>query len=739
MRSSILLLGASWFAAFLGGEARAQDVQGPPVADADRSAEPAPLEEIVVTASRRDQSIREVPTAVSAFAGEKLREAQITSLNDLTAITPNVQISAYQTNANITIRGVGNGNFIQAGGDPGVAVHQNGVYLGQSALALTTFLDVQRVEILRGPQGTLFGRNATGGAINIIANTPTTALSYGADIMAGVDPTMIRSSAYLSGPVDSSAKLLGRVSIQQNYNQGFSRNRASDGPSRLDGNDDFAARGQLEWRPTEAFSARLLAEYQQNKDNGPAAYLSGTPAGPAVFPFALLPLFGLPPVDPITPPASSIGDPRRRDAQANVGDRDMNAKTFILTTDWAFAGGSLKAILSYNETYNRTEQDGDGTSIPFTATLFTNKARQKYGELLYASDAGRPFSFVVGANYYDERLRQNVQVPILNYIPLLPFRNGGVVDTESYAVFAHAEYKLLPSTRVFGGLRYSHDEKSQNEFLTFGLTNTNSDSQSWSRVTYEAGVSSDLSRAITAYAKYATGYKSGGYSIGSFNPPFDPETNSSVEAGVKGSLLGGAVQANIAAFHMKYRDLQLTQVQGLISAVTNAARAEVSGVEVESVIRPTSRLRIEASGSWLDATFDRFDTVDSARPTLGTLRLTGNDLPNAPQWAGSVGIFNDFPLSGGTITPGGRFDYKSRIYFSEFNIPVSSQDGNGRLNLYVNYKSGDSRWTGSIFALNVTDKLVKSNVVVVSANLGSLAVTQYQPGRQVGASLGYRF
>lgn len=734
-----LFWGAASLVAVASQPAVAQIAGSQPTKEPVDSQQPTSLEDIVVTASRRDESIRKVPTAVSAFDGQKLRNAQITSLNDLSAITPNVQISTFVTNANISIRGVGNGNFIQAGGDPGVAVHQDGVYLGQSALALMTFLDVARVEVLRGPQGTLFGRNATGGAVNIIANAPTTDLHYGFDVTAGVDPTVVRSSGFLSGPLDRSNKLLARLSIEQNYNRGYSRNRAPGDPRRLDGNNDFAARAQLEWHPTDRFSARLIGEYQQNKDSGPAAYLSGTPSGPAVFPFPLAPLLGLGTIAPITPPPSSIGNPQTRDAQANVGKRDMNAKTATLISDWSVLGGVLKGTASYNESYNSVAQDGDGTSIPFTASIFTNNARQKYFELVYASNASGPLSTVFGANYYNEHLTQNAAVPVLNLIPTFPYFNGGVVETTSFAFFGHAQYAVSPATRIFGGLRYSHDHKQESEYVTLGVTNTGSSSKSWQRVTYEAGASSDLSRAITIYGKYATGYKSGGYSVSSFNPPFDPETNTSIEAGVKGSFLNGGVQANLAAFHMKYKNLQVTQVLALGTAVTNAAAATINGVELETVLRPTDRLRVEVSGAWLNAKFDRFSTLDSSRPQLGTLELSSNYLPNAPRWSGSLGIFEDFEGFNGTITPGARVDVKSRTYFSEFNIPVSSQGSNARLNLYVNYRSADRRWTGSLFALNATNRLVRANVVVVSAVLGSLAVTQYQPGRQVGVSIGYHF
>lgn len=744
MKRIYLLLGASYLSLTQGVAASAQELQSASAAG-EQIENSANDGDIIVTATRRSETIREVPIAVSAFGGDQLRDAQIASLVDISAIAPNVQISTFLTNANVTIRGVGNGNFIQIGGDPGVAIHQNGIYLGQSALALMTFLDVERVEILRGPQGTLFGRNATGGAANIISKAPTASLSYGFDLSLGVDPGMVRSSAYLSGALDKSGKLLARLSVGQNYNTGFSKNLEPTGPQRLDGVDDFAARAQLEFLPTERFSVRFLAEYQQNKDAGPAAYLSGVPvgaagtSGPAVFPFVLLPLFGLPPVPDLVPPASSIGQPGSRRAQANAGRRDMEARTFAAIAEWDIGGGNLKGLISYNESNNTIAQDGDGTAIPFTATYFTNRADQSFAEILYSSDSDKAFSFVLGSNYFDEHITQDNIIPTLNYAPLINYFAGGAVDTTSYSVFGRAQYEVSPTLRLFGGARYSHDKKEIDEYLTFGLANTNADEDSWSKVTYELGASADLGEFVTAYAKYATGYKSGGYSVSSFNPSYDPETNSNIEAGVKGLFLDGALQANLAVFHMRYRNLQVNQVQGLASSVTNAAEASVTGVELETVLRPTEGLRIEASGGWLDAKFDSFDTGDSSRPGLGILDLTGNRLPGAPEFAGRVAVYQDIPTSFGTFTLGGSADWKSRIHFSEFNIPISSQSNVGRLDLFLNYRSRDERWSASLFARNVTNEQIKSNVTVVSALLGSLAVAQYQPSRQIGFAVGYRF
>ena len=738
MKAIRLLLTVSSLATF-SGQATAQVASDQASSGRSEPAQTAELEDIIVTASRRSESIRDVPTAISAFSEERLRDTQTASLNNLAAITPNVQISSYLTNANINIRGVGNGNFISAGGDPGVAVHKNGVYLGQSALALSTFLDVERVEILRGPQGTLFGRNATGGAVNLIPNAPTTRLSYGIDVAAGIDPATVRSSTFVSGPLDGAGTLTARISATQNYNRGYTQNLSGEGPSRLDANDDFAFRGQLQWRPTEGLNVRLLAEYAKADDAGPAAFLLGTPTGgPIVFPDPLGAI--------VLPAGFPTGNPYRREAYANVGFRKLEYKTIDLTVDWTVGGGNLKLLGSYNESGNSIGQDGDGTAVPFTATFFTNRADQWFVEAIYTSDPARPFSYVLGANFYNEDVAQDILIPTSGFTTLFPtYTAGGTVDTRSFGVFARGEYAFSPATKAFAGLRYSGDRKEATEFFNLrpvfapGLPADNADQRSWDRLTYEAGLSHEFSRSATGYAKYATGYKSGGYSVSSFNPPFDPETNESFELGLKGAFLDGALQANIASFYMKYDNLQVNQVQGLISAVTNAARATVYGVEVESVIRPVPGFRIEANGSWLRARFDEFTTLDSARPQLGTLDLTGNTLPGAPDFSAGVGAFADLPVSGGTVTPGARYTWRDRIFFSEFNLPVSSQDSIGKLDLFLNYKSADDRWSASIFALNITDEAVRANVVVVSALLGSLALAQYQPGRQVGVSVGYRF
>jgi iron complex outermembrane receptor protein len=732
MRNRLWLFGASCLAIAACNRAAAETTE---------ASAPAQVDEVVVTATRRSESIIKVPTAISAYDTSRLREEQIVALSDLTARTPNVQISSFSDKANITIRGIGNGNLTQAGGEPGVAVSSDGVYLGQSILALTSFLDLSRVEVLRGPQGTLFGRNATGGAVNLIPNLPTATASYGADLSFGVDPTLVRSTGFVSGPLSADGALLARIAFTQNYNEGFTRNLASSSPFHLDGVNNAAVRGQLQWKPSDGFDVRLLAEYQTIDDPGPASFLLGNPANiPYVTPFGPAPIQG-----------ANAGDPEHREIYVTHGQRNLDSSTVNLTTNWSIGGGNLKALASYNRTTQRNEFDGDGTVVDFTSSKFRDSVNQYYAEAIYTSDPAEAFTYTLGANYYHEHLTQYIQVPHSQITQLLgiTFTAFGTVETESYAAFGHAEY-VVGNFKAFGGLRYSWDEKKVPfESNNFVGVRSNA-SASWDKLTYEAGVSYDFSPSITGYAKYATGYKSGGYVLASGQPEFDPETNINYEVGLKGRFLDGALQANLSAFHMDYKDLQVNQVLFVTVGVTNAARATVDGVEFETVLRPTPALRIEGSGSWLDAKFDEFLTADAARPTgpgcktdpvtkICTFDLAGNALPGAPRYTASVAVYYDVPFAKGTVTPSVRYSWKSKIYFSEFNIPISSQGSAGKLDLFLNYKSDNDRWTASLFALNATDKLVRSNVTVVSTGLASMALGKFQPGRQVGASIGYRF
>jgi iron complex outermembrane receptor protein len=576
------------------------------------------------------------------------------------------------------------------------------------------------VEVLRGPQGTLFGRNATGGAVNLITNAPTSTYSYGVDANVGFAPTEDHVDGFVSGPLTSDGKLLGRLAVQQTYNEGFTTNLDPNGPSRLDGTNNYSARAELMWLPTSTFSARLNLEYQRESDSGPASYLLGS-------------------ADPNTvlPADFDVGadNPNTRQAYAEVGVNRFEFYGATLLTDWSVGGGDLKGTFAYDKT-SGFSYIGDGTPIGYTLNAMSEGTSQEFGELIYTSNPQKPFTFTTGVNVFhaDEFLGFTISVPFLPF----PLTSGGTVYTDSYAAFGHAQYALDFGLKLFGGVRVTDDEKQLNEYNLF--YGTLAQHHNWLQTTYEAGASYDISSSISSYIKYATGYKSGGYSAGSLTPAFNPETDQMVEAGLKGSFFDGSLEANLAIFHTNYENLQVNQVVGLIAQVTNAARATIDGVELETVERITPSLRLQISGGYLDARFDQFETVDSARPELGLLNLAGNLLPFAPHFTGDAAVYYDLPIGApGKLTTSAEFNWKSTTYFSEFNLPIVSQGPVGRLNLTLTYESPDRRWSVGAYARNATDAAVKNGALVISALVDSLVFARLDPGREVGLSFHFKY
>ncbi|HWF01391.1 MAG TPA: TonB-dependent receptor, partial [Caulobacteraceae bacterium] len=404
-------------------------------------------------------------------------------------------------------------------------------------------------------------------------------------------------------------------------------------------------------------------------------------------------------------------------------------------TDWSIGGGDLKGTFAYNKTshYNNI---GDGTPVNFSTNAQTGRTSEEFAELVYTSNPQRPFTFTLGANAYHafEFLGYSITAP---FIPF-PILEGGGVETDSYAGFAHGQYAFGFGLKLFAGVRVTDDEKRASEYNEF--IGTLGQHHNWVQATYEVGATYDLSRSVSGYVKYATGYKSGGYSAGSLTPAFNPETDTLIEAGLKGSYLDGHLEANLAVFHTSYSNLQVNQVVGLIAQVTNAAKATINGVELETVERITPSLRFQVSGGYLDAHFDEFQTVDSARPELGLLDLSGNELPLAPHFTFDAAGYWDLPIGApGKLTAGVEYNYKATTYFSEFNLPISSQAPVGRVNLTLIYQSPDQRWSVGAYARNVANAAVVNNVLVISALVDSLAFARLDPGREVGLSFHYKY
>lgn len=674
------------------------------------------VEEVIVTATRRETTLREAPTAVSSFSDDLLEQRQIDSLANLNGLVPGLQFGASYSDTRITLRGIGTNN-VSGGADPGVSFHLDGVYIGTTGPAANAFYDIERVEILRGPQGTLFGRNATGGSVNVIPHRPTPEFSGSAAATVGVDPLQYSLEGVLNGPLTDSGTVAGRLSVQRNFNDGYTRNLAASGPDRLDDDDSYAARAQLLFQPGEAFTGHFTAEYRRQDSNGTGYQLIGGPGfGPT--------------------PAELLGgvrpDPRSHDVFATP---DYNQGKFFLAsfaTSTEFDSGTLRTLVSAGDMSAHFAADGDGTEVDFTASIIDLDARQYFGEVLYETASSERWVLIAGANVFYQHLQQRFTVPLLG-LPVPVVLDGDRMLTNSYAAFLHLDYHLTERLDLFGGVRYTFDRKALRESNNF--IGALSQEHDWDRYTYEIGVAYELSDSVNAYAKYATGFKSGGFQIGNIEPPVDPETNASVEVGIKGLFFDASLEANLAAFHMTYDDLQVQQVTGFSSGFKNAAEAHSNGVEAEVTWLPTAALRLELVGAWLDAQFDEFLSIDPANPALGVQDLSGNRLRSAPELSYSAAAYYTAPVrSAGELIFGGRYYWQDEVFFSEFNLPVASQKAVARVDLDIDYVASDGKWRAGLYARNVTDEVVRNSATVVSALLGSPSLATLDPGRTIGVS-----
>jgi iron complex outermembrane receptor protein len=701
---------------------------------------PNQIQDVVVTAQRRSSTLLRTPVAVASVSGATMKTRGLLNLSDLTTEAPGVQFGVQYTNSNITIRGIGASGINTQGGDPGVAFHLDGVYLAQTGLAASNLLDVNHVEILRGPQGTLFGRNATGGAVNVISNLPTRDFEAEAGAWVGVDPTQVHLDGYVSGPLTGDGVILARFSARSDYNQGFTTNIAPSGPDRLDNQNSYALRAQFEAVPNDHLTAGLTFDFDHARDSGAAIFLMGapgvTPSGryytisPAAVTAEDAALLGV-----------TGGIPGNVATRQAADDQGLYDSTFFGvrgSVEWRGDLGTVRLLAAFDQDSTNDNESLSGNTLNFSNALVFDRDHQVYAELLYTSKEIGPVDFQAGANVFDAFAAENFIVPI-NYAHIADVLPS-YLDTLSYAGFVHGNYHITSRAKLFAGLRYTRDWKGFNDSNSLVMPGFLYQTKAWESLTYEVGGSYDLTSDISAYAKYSTGFKAGGFSAGSLAPPFQPETDGSAEVGLKGFYFDRRLEADLDAFHMDYDNLQVTQVINVTAVTDNAAKSEINGVEASFVGIITSSLRAELTGSYLDAKFTKFVTGDAARPSLGLLNLAGNELPNAPKFSFSAGLYYDLPVDiPGKLTLGGRYYWKDRLYFNQYNVPVASQNAEGRADLNLDYVSADRKWQAGVFARNITDEKVLNDVLVISAGLNSAALGRLDPGREIGMSLRRHF
>jgi iron complex outermembrane receptor protein len=693
------------------------------------------LDEIVVTAQRRAETLQSVPIAISAIRGDDLTERGVLNLQDLSASVPSLNVQNRRASGVVTIRGIGF-DVATAGADPAVAVHVDGVYMARPVSALTNFFDMERVEIARGPQGTLYGRNATGGAVNLITRKPSQETSGYLDAAVGNYGAIELEGAVGGGLSDS---VSARVAFKHSQRDGYGENKFLG--KDINDLDASSVRGQLLFGSGDAFSLLVGFDYFRQDDAAFVSTFSGFPVACAT-----------------TAPARRCGTAYGGQVSSNLQDvlhdfdpvNERSSRGVSATAEWNLDAVTVRSISSWRNTKYVWEVDGDQTTFNM-GFVGRDEDSDQISEELQVLGETENFKWLLGGFYFteDNDALGYADAPIPDF-RTLEIRQFARLKTDAWAIFGQGTYSLSDQLSVTVGGRYSSEKKTIEGEIAQQLpgvvpTPDPTRSQSWSKFTPKLTIDYQVSDDVLIYAGAQQGFKSGGYAAGARTPAFNPEEIWSYEVGMKGTFADGKVTANLAAFQFKYKDLQVGFVQNrpggaVVTVVTNAAEAKNHGLEAEIVARVTDNFRLEANASFMKARFERFLTVDSILPLLGEQDLSGNALAYAPDLSGSVAAQWDVPMGSGDLAVRAEYVYSDKIFFDAYNRAgeVMAQSAFGLSNLYVNYTPAGN-WKFGAFVRNLSDKEYRLGAAISGGIWGSVAIASPGTPRTFGVRATYSF
>lgn len=731
--------------------AAAQDA--PPVAGT--------LEEITVTATRREESIQSVPISITAISGEALADAGVKDTRDLVNFAPNLaqQGSFGHTSPSFFIRGIGSTQF-NPNANSKVGIYLDDVYLASPAVHGSQIFDVASVEIARGPQGTLFGQNTTAGLMRMISTRP--------DVGGGttVDASLTVGRYGQLDPeaaigFDTGSNSAARISVKQQTRDGFQRNQLLDTD---DGEvDSLGWRGQWLWTGDDV-SLRVLVH--GSRDRGQLVpYKQVGLVDPETFEPCASPRLG----SGCTDFFGYADSPDFHSGQWDVRDQYTDVKSFggNVTFDWTLPAFTLTSVTAYEENESRVHEDPDASPNYVMTGNYYGKPRQTSQEFRLTSPQG-PLSWIAGAYYFHETNDTSVGFPIPGFGPgalsgatdvLEGLGQISSMNTDSYALFGNLDVAASERLKISLGLRYTHETKDvdyaawladvstvTNDLLFVGREITDRallqtidfhDDESWDDVSGRVSLSYSFTDDVLGYATVSRGFNSGNYNGGALSNQgeatlVDPETLVSYEVGLK-SELAEQLRLNVSAFYYDFTDQQVFVLasgdEGVpIQQLSNAAASTLYGLEVEAVWRPVDSLVVQLGAGYTHSEFDRFDTP------LGE-DLSGRTLPSAPETNVNAMATYTIPTAIGTWAFEVDGKYQSKQYFSVNNDPILSQRGYTLANAHVSWTSSNEHTTVTAWARNLADK----DYLVGAYDLASFGWDQWVVGepRTYGVTFEY--
>ncbi len=695
-------------------------------------------QEITVTAQKVAQPASKTPVSLSAVSGDELKAAGVNNAIDLAEAIPAVWISQDTGKAQIAIRGVTNTDMTEKG-DGSAAFHIDGAYVGRPEAQLGGFYDLERVEVLRGPQGTLYGRNATAGAINVITNKPSKRFESKIALDFG-NYSLRRNEAMINVPLGTSLALRAAVTTASRDTY---LNAGPNTQTRLDSQSDYGGRLHLLANLTKDTSLLLSAEMQHTGGGGSSPvpitnFFTGTPAGKLPFSPAgrgnnvLNPVYidrGSEAQRTTAWEFATVWRPGAALAgQPVVSDKDRDISSFRTEFKTTLGQGIDLTYQFANMAIDGTEvANGNFFGFPFLSRSIGDSESNSH-ELRLNGDA-RGMRWVAGAYVFDEKINRDTNfytyVTLPNGAPLtvnLPFLPH--VENESKAVFGQVTWSLMPTTRLTLGLRRTEDRKSGNDPVG-GVAPPAGSSVSngaytkdvrFNNTSYRVGVDHDLAKDVMAFGTLSTGYKAGGFNDKANAGNYNPETLRSIELGIKGRFLSNRLQLAANVFDYDYQDLQLATVGCLDgtpascgSVTINAAKAHIRGAEFEGWLNVGSSGRLNFGVALTDAKFKDYKVVDrpATNPNL-VVDWSGQRLDKAPPITANLSYSQGFALPGGSdivFTVGTRHTGKYFISTADENGIRYEQPASHKSDVSVTFNDAGGKWSLQGYVKNIEDTI----------------------------------
>ena len=672
------------------------------------------LEEITVTAERREQSLQDVPIAVTAFSGDMVKEGGITGIGDIALQTPNFTMGSFNTaESQLFLRGIGSTNDGPVS-DPSVAVFIDDVYIGRPSGASTDLYDLERIEVLRGPQGTLYGRNAAGGAVNIFTKKPQHEFEAKAGVTVG-DYSLVNLRGYINGSISDTvaAKLTANIRQRDGYAENVTTGQD------LEDDDTTSLRGQLLFTPADTVDVLLGFDYTDIDNSGDNRFLTN---------FDIEPIFPPPLTSAQQAEIATFGNDPRKSSHDEIQRSEKTLWGLMARVEADLGWATLTSITAYRESESSWWQalvpllaDKDGGLGIFDVDDGADQEAEQVSQELRLAGATDNLNWVAGLYYFDENVYKSERF-VTYWGPTtgldVLFNSGDVSfnmdgDTTSFAAFGQFTWDMTDAVALTLGARYTDDEKEQTSRalsnepqagLVWGIPlgpsgapYATSGKETWDKVTTRVSLDWDVTDEHMIYATFSEGFKSGSFNSHTPSPliaaaPLLPEFATNIEVGARTQWMDGRVRFNLTYFDLEYEDLQTWALVDFVLVADNAA-AEVSGVETDFAVAFTENFSINGSFATLDGEF-----TEGAN--------AGNELRKAPDQTWSISANFSVPLqSGAGLDLVATSSYTDKYHMELDNDLRGLEPDVTVLDASVKFTSADERWDLTLWGKNLSDEL----------------------------------